>query len=36
MEQLQIADEKDTLVQLANKETNTRYFSQAPVNRSSF
>ncbi len=36
MEQLQIADEKDTLVQLTNKQTNTRYFSQAPVNRSSF
>lgn len=36
MEQLQIADEKNTSVELTNKQTNTRYFPQAPVNRPSF
>lgn len=33
MEQLQIADEKNTLVQLANKQIIAHYFSQVPVNR---
>jgi hypothetical protein len=31
MEQLQIAEEKNALVQLANKQITTAYFSQAQV-----
>jgi hypothetical protein len=38
MEQLQIADEKNTLVQLANKRRTAHYFSQvqAPMSHRSF